>query len=956
MAPPTASRLARLGLLAALLVAAACEAERIEPVVVRLRVAPDSVDFGTLPVGARAHRVVAIINDGNGPWAGSTAAGQGPILSGGAFEIVRPCAVPVAPRSFCEVEIAFVPRTEGEHAGSFTVAAGDGAADGAGDGGRLEVLLQGLAEPADLVVTPAALDFGPVTLGESVRRTFTVESHAELPLDVAAALSGPGFFLQGATSRALHMEPGDTLAVDVDFAPSRGGTHEGAVVLELCGPGCGPAVALTGEGLAPRIEASPRTLAFGEVARGTTAEAALDVTNLGAGDLVITRVDLRSATDDLVLTAPELPLVIAEGASASLLLRYAPTVSRADVDAVLQIRSNDPVSPEVLIPVEGSTAGPGLEMLPRVAHFGALDEGQQRDLDVVLRSTGTVAVDVSEVFIEGAGFSFVPPPATPVLAPGESLLFGVRARATAASVAGGGSAGRVVARADGVADVVLPLAFLSGTAGCQPRAPAPNAVLGSVVVGQGTTGSVTVRNVGDGLCTLEDAREAEGFPFDPGFSFSAARMRTLAPGASAEVELAFRALDLGQRSAFLTLSFFEQPAPLLVSATARGVTGVLTGVPALIEAGPILAGCTTAIRTASFVNRGGDAVVVSRLELEPAGAPFHVELPPLPTRVAAGAVLAVPLTAGAPAAGIYDAELRASADGDVDATVRLKLVVEPPGEPIVETFETPDLSRVDVLFVVDNSLSMADDQSLLADNFDRFIASAFDDGDLSFHVGVTTTDVLGGTGGPLVDGFLTERTSDLAARFASQALVGIEGGGLELGLEAMRRALEDLGSSRNAGFLRDDAALSVIIVSDEEDNGGLAEVQPSLQRPVESYVEALQGLKGGSIANTPVLVSVVVEPLASTRYRAVADAFHGVVLDIGTSTWGDDLSTVGAATFGLRRLFRLGSKPAPDSVSVTVDGAPVTGFTVDREGQAVLLDRAPPPGAVVVISYLGGCG
>lgn len=939
------TRLAVLAVFAALgLAGPGCEDEPVEAVTVELRVAPAAVDFGPLPLGAIARRPVAIANGGNGPWQPDVE----PVLEGEAFEIVRPCALPVAPRGFCEVEIAFRPRREGEQIGRLVVT------PPAGD--PLVVSLRGVAEPADLIVSPELIAFGPVSLGESVRRAFTVESRAGSAIDVTAAVDGAGFFVDGAGERALHLEPGETVTVEIDFAPSRGGAHAGSVVLELCGDGCGPTVALSGDGLAPRIDASPRAVDLGEVARGTSVSAEVQLKNLGAGDLVVTRLDLLTPTPELSLDAVELPLVIGEADAATLTLHYTPSVSRARLGAAIQVRSNDPVSPEVHLPVEAVSPGAAIDVLPRVAHFGVLDQGEERALDVVLRSTGTAPANVTSISLEGAAFFLDVPPPSGTLAPGESLLLTVRARASAASVSNGGESGTLTVRADGVEDVPLPLAFLSGTAGCQPRAPAPNAVLGSVVLGQGTNGAVVVTNIGDAQCTLEDAREADGFPFDPGFSFSATRVRVLPPGGSGVVDFAFRPFDVGQRSAFLALAFVEQPAPLFVSATARGVTGRLTADPALIEVGPLVEGCTSDVRTATFVNRGGDAVAVSRLDLTPADAPFAVSFPSVPTSVAAGGVLAVPLASVVAPAGVYEADLTATADGDAGATVRLRLVIEPPGEPIVEVFEATDAARVDVLFVVDNSLSMLDDQEILANNFGRFIGSAFAEGDVSVHIGVTTTDVIGGTGGPLVGPFLTDGSADLEARFAAQALVGTEGAGIELGLEAMRRALQDLSATTNAGFLRDDAALSVVLVSDEEDNGGLPGLDAELQRPVESYIESLQALKGGNIDNTPVLVSVVVDPAASARYRTVAEAFGGTVLDIRTGAWGEELSTVGAATFGLRRLFRLGSEPQPDSVRVTVDGRSTTAFSVDSEAKTVVLDTAPPPGALVEISYVAGCG
>lgn len=943
--------------------AAGCAEEEVAQVVVKLRLAPDAMAFGELPVGARQPRTFAIINDGNGPYAPSTA----PFLDGAAadsFAVLTPCALPLAPGAFCNVEVAFEPIAEGLQAATLVVEPPpDQPAVDFGTDGIFGVDLQGTGTPAEVLVAPAQLDFGALQVGTSSRRSFTVENRGEDELDLPLVIDGEAFSVDGGqTSATVHLEPGAVVTIEVDFAPQRGGAFAATALLELCGAGCGPTVALTGVGEAPRIEVAPRTVDFGEVAVGTSALVTLEVSNVGTGDLVLLQLDLLTPTSDLALDdAPVLPVTI--DAPLTVAIRYSPTSARGALDATLRIRSSDPVSSDVLVPVTASAPGPALELLPRVASFGVLDEGDERLLDVVLRSIGTVPAEVTSVDVTGVGGHFDfdgPAPPIGALLPGDALLFRIRASANAAAVAAGGAEGAVVVTATGLGDLALPLAFFSGTSGCQPRAPLPNAALGAVVLGQGTTGVIALQNVGDAPCILDEATEPAGFPADPSFSFSTTQARNIAPGGFGEVDVAFDAEDVGQVSAFLSVAFTDAPGgPLLLSATARGVTGTVVGEPPVLEIGPITEGCPVDARFATFINRGSAPANIAALAVVPVSGtanPFTLDLPTLPTLLTPGAALPVPVEVVTSAAtvGVHESEVQATVEEEGTATVRVVLTVQAPGAPVTESFEAADVRAVDVLFVVDNSGSMADDQQLLADNFTRFIETAFDDTSLRFHIGVTTTDVISGTGGPLVDSYLTDGLSQgsLETLFAEMALVGIEGDGRELGLEAMRRAIDDLANTVNAGFLRDEAALSVVIVSDEEDNGGDPTIDPALQRPVETYVEALSALKS-NLANTPVLVSVVVQPGFSPRYETVANAFGGVILDITSPTWGEQLSTIGAATFGLQRLFRLGGPPEPGSVTVTVDGVATTAFTVD--GNAVILDDAPDPGALIEITYVAGC-
>ncbi|MBI1947226.1 MAG: choice-of-anchor D domain-containing protein [Deltaproteobacteria bacterium] len=938
------SRVARV-LLVLLAASCDCGGEPIDQVVVELRVTPANVDFGRLPIGARATATIAVINDGNGPYAPTAA----PAVQGGGYALTAPCALPMAPNALCELAVEFAPQQEGASAGSVVIEAPDGTA--------LLVPLTGAGDPPAVSLAPATLDFGAIAVGTGAQRALTVTNLSGERLALPLVIDGAGFVVGGAATTVLSIEAGEALDVAIDFLPARGGPYQARALVEICGTLCGPEVALGGEGLAPRIEADPRTVDYGEVAAGASANAVVTLRNAGTGGLVVTALEVL-ASDAVAPATDPMPLQIAEGGSAAVTLTWTPAQPVGALGASLLVHSNDPVSPEVLIPLEGSSPGPALQLVPSALHFGVLDPGQAREVEVVARSAGTVPVALSGFVVDGDGFSLVAPtPSATALGPGAALVLRLRAEGSASAAAAGGAEGTLTVTGEGVPDALMPLAYLSGTTGCQPRASPANTNLGAVPIGRGSQGSVTVQNVGDAPCDLQRAAPADGLSFDDGFTFSAARLATVAPGGSGSLDFGFTSSNTGSHSAFVSLTFAGTAAELLVSATARGVAGALVGDPPLLEFGPVVEGCPTEARSAGFLNDGAALVSVDAIELDPPTAPFDAPPPTLPMALEPGALLSMDVAPRLAPAGTYDADLVARTSEGLEARVHLRLHVEPAGSAITETFVVAGSTAVDVLFVVDDSGSMFDDQEILAANFDAFIAGASDP-NLDFHIGVTTTDVLGGTGGPLVGPFLRDSTPGLAALFADQVRVGVEGGGLELGLEAMRRALDDYANTTNAGFARPSAALSVVVVSDEEDGGDIPDVaalDPSAARPPEAYVEFLNGLKIGSVTNAPVLFSMVGTPLWAPRYQFVADAFSGVFLDITAADWGAQLSTIGNATFGLQRLFRLGSPPQSGTIVVTIDGTPTTAFTLLPGTSAVLLDAPAPEGSVVVITYQAGC-
>ena len=158
--------------------------------------------------------------------------------------------------------------------------------------------------------------------------------------------------------------------------------------------------------------------------------------------------------------------------------------------------------------------------------------------------------------------------------------------------------------------------------------------------------------------------------------------------------------------------------------------------------------------------------------------------------------------------------------------------------------DTDGCEGIDFLFVIDNSVSMSQQQTQLVQSFSGFIEAIGESLDHvgSYHVGVITSDAyeynepacaqLGGlvtrTGGPdsseqdcgpfaAGQRFVTEE-DDLASAFECVARVGTTGDTAERPVSALTRALtpplSDPGGC-NDGFLRDDAILVVVIVTDD---------------------------------------------------------------------------------------------------------------------------------------------
>lgn len=271
-------------------------------------------------------------------------------------------------------------------------------------------------------------------------------------------------------------------------------------------------------------------------------------------------------------------------------------------------------------------------------------------------------------------------------------------------------------------------------------------------------------------------------------------------------------------------------------------------------------------------------------------------------------------------------------------------------------------AQVDILFVIDDSCSMGDEQQALAANFASFISSA-SQGNGDWRIGVTTTDVFA-TRGVLArevgaTPWLTPATPNVASLFSQRVRVGVGGSGFEQPLAAMELAVtEPNRSSANRGFLRSTAALAVVIVTDA------VEQSPN---SVGSYLATVRAAKG----NRSELVTVsVVGPFTPPgpgcateglvdpgRYVTAIRASNGVTSDICTQNWAADLQAISRNVFGARRVFELsGTARSSADVTVRIDGAAVTsGWVYSASDNAVVFGSPPPPGAQLNITYRTAC-
>lgn len=238
-------------------------------------------------------------------------------------------------------------------------------------------------------------------------------------------------------------------------------------------------------------------------------------------------------------------------------------------------------------------------------------------------------------------------------------------------------------------------------------------------------------------------------------------------------------------------------------------------------------------------------------------------------------------------------------------------------------------TEVDVLFVVDNSGSMAEEQQGIGNKINGFLNKI---NGLNWQIAITTTDprpdtvITGDTNRPWGDGQLRPFDSnsgsqyilrsnqvtaaDAQTKLSNAIQMGIAGSGDERGIYGAYRAVErSTVAGVNRDFFRPNAKLAVILISDEDEcstgAGGCpaATAAKSVPQNMIDHVRATLGQNKGfsfnSIIYIPNDASCTTGQKAGAVYKEMSTLTGGVVASVCATDYTTPLNVIGSRVVSL---------------------------------------------------------
>lgn len=479
-----------------------------------------------------------------------------------------------------------------------------------------------------------------------------------------------------------------------------------------------------------------------------------------------------------------------------------------------------------------------------------------------------------------------------------------------------------------------------------------------VVDGVSNTQSVQITN--EGNCTLElDDIYLDGDTLNV-YSMGSLSTPVLEPGAIASVAITFAPVTDATNEARILVESNDPDDPIAgVKLIGDGIAPLLDLSPTEYDFGRIFVGCEV-IQPITITNVGRDDLLIDSFSHNTQSIDFSFDAYEYIPSTGAEANGALPWTLGPDdSVDVYisyypldefDDDSYLFVYSNDPFTPEALAQQEGDGELYGENtdiFEQPLQAETDIVFAVDKSCSMGDDIANVIANFQSYTGT-LEGLDADYRVAAVVQDN-GSVSGSAA--YISKDNADDGIQIITEMLGGSYGGSTEMAFTLFYNAM-GTGSNRPGNWVREDAKLNLVGVSDEPEQ--------STMFSWDGFVDHFQSLKSDpddlvmhAIGGDYPSGCATAEPY--TNFYEATVATDGLFLSICASDFASNLTELAEQSAAALNIFDLTLTPVPETIVVEVNGVPDTnGWRYEEEGNAVVFDEdnIPEGGSIVEIDYV----
>jgi len=472
------------------------------------------------------------------------------------------------------------------------------------------------------------------------------------------------------------------------------------------------------------------------------------------------------------------------------------------------------------------------------------------------------------------------------------------------------------------------------------------------------TESVTIENVGNCTLNLDDVY-IDGDDLGV-FELSALTTPVLEPGGIGAVSVTFTPVTDATSEGRVLVESNDPDDPIAgVAILGDGIAPLIEVTPQQYDFGRIFVGCEV-IQPITITNVGRDTLVVDSFAHRSKSIDFEFDAYEYIPSTGAEANGELPWTIEP--GDEYDVYINYYPLDEYDDNSFLFVYSNDPFTPETlasqegdgelygentDIFEQPLQAETDIIFAVDKSCSMGDNIANVIANFQSYTGT-LEGLDADFRVAAIVEDSGNVTGSVA---YIDKDNVEDGVEIITTMLGGSYGGSTEMAFTLFNNGM-GTGSNRPGNWIRDDAKLNLVGVSDEPEQ--------STQYTWDGYVTLFQGLK--SDPDDVVLHAIggdypsgcaTAEPY--TGFYEATVATDGLFLSICSTAFAANLTELAEQSAASLNAFDLTLTPVPETIVVEVNGAPETqGWYYEPSGNAVVFDEdnIPEGGSIVEIDYV----
>jgi hypothetical protein len=392
------------------------------PVHAGVGVNPSSLRFGSVTVNTTSSAATVLVTNNGGQTVSILQ-----ISSGLPEFIVISPAMPITlgPHGSASFQVMFQPDAALTFSGSIVLNTGRKG------GGAQTISVSGTGTPASSTSSPSyllsastsSLNFGNILVGTSASKGVALTNTGTASVNISqVAITGAGFAVSG-FSGAMTLAAGQSFTLTVSFAPATAGSATGSLSVVSSATNSPATISLSGNGVQPQISVIPTSVSFSNVTVGVTNTQMLTISNPGTANLSVTQALLGGT--GFSFSGLALPLYVPPGGSSAFTVGFTPT-SASSFSGSLTLVNNTLNSP-LVVSLAGTGVSPVLQLSasPSSISFGSITTGTSATQSVTLANTGNSSVSLSQISVNGAGFSDAGFALPLTLAAGQSTSFSV---------------------------------------------------------------------------------------------------------------------------------------------------------------------------------------------------------------------------------------------------------------------------------------------------------------------------------------------------------------------------------------------------------------------------------------------------------------------------------------------------------------------------------------------------